>query len=61
MRVCSRLAAGLDVSAQRMTFIAIALVGQDDKEAASRSEEPRHAYEAALEVGDLVERMQRPT
>src|SRR3984957_13345283 len=47
MRIGARLAAGLDEGAQRMTCIAIALVGQDDEETSFRSEEARHAHQAA--------------
>jgi hypothetical protein len=59
MRIGARLAACLDEGAQRMTCIAIALVGQDDEEPASRSEKARHANQAALEVGDEEEHVQR--
>src|SRR5271155_2641222 len=61
MRIGASLAAGLDEGAQRMTCVAIALVGQDDEEPASRSEEARHAHQAALEVGDEEEHVQRQT
>lgn len=59
MRIGARLAAGLDEGAQSMTCISVTLVSQDDEEAASRSEEARHAYQAALEVGHEEEHVQR--
>src|SRR6516162_1867478 len=59
MRIGVRLAAGLDEGAQRVTCIAIALVGEDDEQSAARREETRHANQTALEVGDEEEHVQR--